>query len=73
MNSFAKIFEKQKTGKSDDNAHKIKHWTKQEINSCVQNGVKKALKRNHKNNNSISNEETNVISKFRSLLISDND
>ena len=65
-------FEKQKTEKSDDNDHKIKNFIKQEINSCVQKGVKKTLKKQHKNNDFISNEEINVINKFRSLSISDN-
>ena len=66
-------FEKQKkTEKSDENAHKIKNFIKQEINSCVQKGVKKTPKTQHKNNASISNEEINMISKFRSLSISDN-
>eukprot|EP00957_Ditylum_brightwellii_P155777 11859632-Ditylum_brightwellii.AAC.1 len=65
-------FEKQKKrGKSDNNVHKIKHFTKQGIKSCVQKGVKKTLKKQHKNNNFISNEETNAINKFRRLPISD--
>ena len=72
MSNFAMVFEKQKKGKYDDNAHKIKHFIKQEINSCVQKGVKKTPKKQHKNNDSISNEETNAINKFRSLSISDN-
>eukprot|EP00957_Ditylum_brightwellii_P148708 11322150-Ditylum_brightwellii.AAC.1 len=72
MNNFAMTFEKQKRGKSDDSAHNIKHFIKQEINSCVQKGVKKTLKKKHKNNDSISNEEINVINKIRSLSISDN-
>eukprot|EP00957_Ditylum_brightwellii_P101737 7753599-Ditylum_brightwellii.AAC.1 len=59
-------------GKSDDNAHKIKQQTKQENNSCIQNRVKKALKKKHKKNDFTSNEEINVINKFRSLSISDN-
>eukprot|EP00957_Ditylum_brightwellii_P043861 3325916-Ditylum_brightwellii.AAC.1 len=61
MNNFAMVFEKKETGISDDNAHKIKHCTKQEINSCVQKGVKTALKKQHKNNDSIGNEEDNAI------------
>eukprot|EP00957_Ditylum_brightwellii_P081357 6188698-Ditylum_brightwellii.AAC.1 len=73
MNNFAMAFEKQqKTGKSDDNDHKIKHFIKQEIYSCVQKGVKKTLEKQHKSNDSISNEETNAIKKFRSLSISNN-
>eukprot|EP00957_Ditylum_brightwellii_P107646 8212384-Ditylum_brightwellii.AAC.1 len=35
-------------------------------------GVKKALKKQQKNNDSIRTEETNMINKFRSLSISDN-
>eukprot|EP00957_Ditylum_brightwellii_P195438 14890754-Ditylum_brightwellii.AAC.1 len=72
MNNFAMIFEKQKPGNYYDNAHTVKHCTNPEINSCVQNGVKKALKRQQKNNDSISNEGTNVINKLRSLSINDN-
>eukprot|EP00957_Ditylum_brightwellii_P030235 2288990-Ditylum_brightwellii.AAC.1 len=71
MNNFTMAFENKKTGKSNDNAHKIKHFIKQEINYCVQKGVKKTPKKHNKNNDSISNEGTNAISKFRSLSISD--
>eukprot|EP00957_Ditylum_brightwellii_P162245 12353852-Ditylum_brightwellii.AAC.1 len=73
MNNIAMAFEKaKKTEKSDENAHKTKNFIKQEINSCVQKGVKKILKKQHENNDFISNEETNVINKLRSLSISDN-
>eukprot|EP00957_Ditylum_brightwellii_P158555 12068982-Ditylum_brightwellii.AAC.1 len=61
MNNIAMAFEKEKTGKYDDNAHKIKYSIKQEINFCVQKGVKKTPKKQHKKNDSISNEETNMI------------
>eukprot|EP00957_Ditylum_brightwellii_P084071 6391685-Ditylum_brightwellii.AAC.1 len=60
MNNIAIAFEKhKKTEKSNENAHQIKNFIKQEINSCVQKGFNKTLKKQHENNDFISNEETN--------------
>eukprot|EP00957_Ditylum_brightwellii_P048884 3709463-Ditylum_brightwellii.AAC.1 len=64
--------ESKNPGKSDENAQKIKRYTNQAINSCVQKGARKDLKKQHKNSDFISNKETNAINKFKNLVVSDN-